>query len=103
MPISDVETELTESLSRLETSLLTPVVSGELASWAQTCRAAGDAVAERYAKYLKDVLHRQYGEISRTDEELLRQVQQMRASDDNLAVDLAAFQRRLNSFADSAV
>ena len=96
------EHELTEALTRLETALLTPVVSGELGSWAETCRAADDAVAEHFTRYLEEVLHRQYAEIARSDEELLQRVQQMKAEDQSLAADLAAYQKRLTAFAEAA-
>ena len=96
------ESALTESLARLETALLTPVVSGELASWAETCRTAANEVVERLPAFLHGVLHRQYAEIARSDEELLRRVQQMIAEDNDLAGALADYHRRLTSFAQAA-
>ena len=102
MDPAPAQSALTESLTRLETALLTPVASGELGSWAQACRTAIDAVARDFPTYLHDVLHRQYAEIARTDAELLRRVQQMVAEDESLVADLAAFHRRLVAFAEAA-
>ena len=102
MPPDPVETALTDSLTGLETALLTPVVSGELGSWAQTCQVAADAVADNFPAYLRDVLHRQYAEIARSDQELLRRVQQLISEDQRLAEDLAAYHRRLTAFSGAA-
>ena len=103
MQTSNVESALAESLARLETALLTPVASGELASWAETCRTAADEVARRFPEFLHGVLHREYAEIARTDDELLRRVQQMKDGDSDVASALADFHRRLSSFAQATV
>lgn len=99
MSLDPVETALTESLTRLETALLTPVASGELGSWAQNCQVAADAVADHFPAYLRDVLHRQFAEIARSDDESLRRVQQLIAEDHSVVDDLAAYHRRLTAFA----
>ncbi len=97
-----IDSELSDALVRLETALLTPVVSGELTSWAQSAQAALDAVARILPSFLRDVLHEQYAEIAKTDEELLRRVQQMIGEDQQLVTELASYRRRFSAFAEAA-
>ena len=102
MPPAAIGSALTESLTRLETALLTPVASGELGAWGESCRGAVEDLARQYPDFLHNVLHRQFAEIARTDQELLTRVQQMTQEDEAVAADLAAYHARLTAFAKAA-
>jgi hypothetical protein len=91
--------DLNETLANLETALLTPVVSGELESWARTAQQAATELEKRLPPYLRSVLHPQYAEIARSDSELLSRVEQLIAEDQNLLLEQSAFCDRMNSFA----
>jgi len=90
--------ELNESLTRLETALLAPVVSGELESWADTLQEATKGLSERLPTYLHSVLHPQYAEIAKSDSELLTRVQQMIAEDQNVILEQDKFEKRVHDF-----
>lgn len=94
--------DLNEALSRLETALLSPVVSGELESWARTVQEGSDEVAKRLPAYLKSVLHPQYAQIAKNDAELLTRVEQLIAEDQNVLLQQDAFQRQAAEFAQKA-
>lgn len=102
MNTAPVTTELCDALGRLETALLTPVVSGELESWAKTAQDATADLSRCLPEYVKSVLHPQYAEIAKSDTELLARVQQLIAEDQNLVLDQAAFTRRMNDSAQRA-
>jgi hypothetical protein len=91
--------ELNEVLGKLETALLSPVVSGELESWARSVQEAAAALSQRLPAFLKSVLHPQYAEIAKNDAELLTRVEQMIAEDQNVLLEQDAFQRRASDFA----
>lgn len=93
------EAELDNALSKLETALLSPVVAGELESWARTAQDAATLLAERLPTHLKFVLHPQYAEIAKSDAELLPKVEQLVAEDQKVALEQDAFRTRLNDFA----
>src|SRR5215471_13639803 len=88
--------ELNESLTKLETALLAPVVSGELESWARTVQEATSGLSQRLPSYLHSVLHPQYAEIAKSDSELLTRVQQLIAEDQNLILEHDKFEKRIN-------
>jgi hypothetical protein len=90
--------ELNESLTRLETAMLAPVVSGELESWARTLQEATNGLSQRLPSYLHSVLHPQYAEIAKSDSELLTRVQQLIAEDQNLILEQDKFEKRVNDF-----
>ena len=91
--------DLNDTLATLETALLTPVVSGELESWARAAQQAATELEKRLPPYLRSVLHPQYAEIARSDSELLPRVEQLIAEDQNLLLEQSAFCDRMNSFA----
>jgi hypothetical protein len=94
--------DLTDALTRLETALLSPVVSGELDSWAKAVEEATTALAERLPPYVSNVLHPQYAEIAKTDGELLSRVEQLIAEDQNVLLDLEALRTQVSEFATRA-
>ena len=91
----DSSAELNDTLAKLETALLTPVVSGELESWARTAEGATNSLGRCLPEYLKSVLHRQYAEIARTDPELLSRVQQLIEQDRLVMIELDALRLRV--------
>lgn len=80
----DIEPVVNEAMTKLETALLTPLVSGELDSWVQDVREAGVELGPALREFLETVLHAQYVQIAKTDEELLSRVEQMIEEDKNL-------------------
>jgi hypothetical protein len=90
--------ELNEALARLETALLSPVVSGELESWARAAQEATNGLSERLPVYLNSVLHPQYAEIAKSDPELMTRVEQLIAEDQNLLLEREAFRGRVDDF-----
>src|SRR4051794_8474822 len=90
--------ELTTTLTRLETALLTPAISGELESWARAVQDATTELEKRLPAYVQNVWHPQYAEIARSDQELLTRVEQLIADDQNLVAEQIAFSRRVAEF-----
>jgi hypothetical protein len=86
----------------VETALLTPVVSGELESWARSVQEATEGLSQRLPAYLKSVLHPQYAEIAKSDPELLTRVEQLVAEDQNVMLEQGAFRKRATEFAGRA-
>jgi hypothetical protein len=93
------EGELNDALSKLETALISPVVAGELESWARAAQDATTLLVERLPAFLKSVLHPQYAEIAKSDAELLPKVEQLVAEDQKVALEQDAFRTHLNDFA----
>ncbi len=93
------ETALSETLTRLERALLTPVIAGELSLWVQAVQDAAAALAEPLQQYLYKVQHPLYAEIAKSDQELLPRVQQLIATDKAL---LESYQQFLAKVADLA-
>ena len=90
--------ELTDSLTRLETALLSPVVSGELESWAKTVAETTQQLAHCLPEFLDNVLHPQYALIAKADAELLSRVEQLVAEDKNMLHDLETFRSQADQF-----
>jgi hypothetical protein len=94
--------DLIEALGKLETALLTPVVSGELESWAKSVEESAASLARLLPDYYRSVQHPQYAEIAKTDAELLTRVEQMIAEDQNVLLEQDAFWQRTKDFAKKA-
>ena len=95
----DLEPVLDESLTKLETALLTPVISGELQSWVEVVRQATHHLGEHLREYVETILHAQYVQIAKTDEELLSRVETMIEEDKNLLAEYDGFLQELDSLA----
>ena len=93
---------LNDALSKLETALLSPAVSGELESWARTVQESFAALASRLPEYLKSVLHPQYAQIAKDDAELLTRVEQLIAEDQKVLLEQEDFRKRVAEFAGRA-
>jgi hypothetical protein len=97
--ITPVEHALQETMRRFEAALLTPVVGGELKAWITGVREAAATFGLDWTRYLRSVLHMQYDEIAKADPELLHQVDQMVAADEQLLEDYAQFHESLQELA----
>src|SRR5262245_56524062 len=87
--INDDDKTLDEALTKWEKALLSPVVSGELESWAQDCARASQEAGDVLRAYSQQVLRAQFAEISSADQELLPRVQQMTQEDKALLEEYA--------------
>lgn len=90
---------LNEALTRLETSLLTPVVSGELASWVRTAQQAAIELGAQLNSYLGSTQRRQYRQIAASDPELLVRVQQLSSEDQELRAEYTNLVKSLDDLA----
>ena len=90
--------ELNDALTQAETALLTPVVSGELESWAATLQETTQLLSERLPTYLKSVVHSEYAEIAKSDPELYSRVEQLFAEDQKVLLEQDSFRTEVNDF-----
>src|SRR5215212_9416873 len=74
--------ELKTALSTFETSLLTPTVSGELATWLEEVQKIWDEASTQIHYHLKHLHPRQFDEMSKQDPELLPKIEQLQAEDE---------------------
>ena len=81
------EDELKTALSAFETSLATPVVSGELTEWLDTVKQSWAEVLAKSHYQTKHEHPRQFEQISKQDPELLPRVEQLQAEDDAIEHD----------------
>src|SRR5688572_11779292 len=82
---------LNESLVKLETALLTPVVSGELAMWLENVEQSAGDLGEPLRRFLQEVQPQEYRQIAASDQELLSRVQQLATEDNALLAALDHF------------
>ncbi|MCA9188267.1 MAG: hypothetical protein R3E01_32850 [Pirellulaceae bacterium] len=78
-------------LRDLETSLESPVVPGELASWAANVRQAAEDVGESLESSVQSAHQRLYQEITAEDDDMTVRVEQLEAEDCGLITDYAGF------------
>lgn len=88
---------LEETLAKVETALLSPVVSGELKEWLHNVREAAATFAVDWTRYLNTVLHMEYRQIVETDAELSSSVEKMIHTDQMLLDQLAKFHEDLHA------
>lgn len=74
--------QLKTALSTFETSLLTPTVSGELASWLEEVQKSWEEASTQIHFHVKHLHPRQYDEISKQDPELFPKIEQLQAEDE---------------------
>lgn len=82
---------LNESLAKLETALLTPVVSGELGTWLDNVELSAGDLGEPLRRFLQEVQPQEYRQIAASDQELLSRVQQLATEDNELLAALGRF------------
>jgi hypothetical protein len=81
---SDPETELRSTLTTFETSVTTPVVSGELSDWIEKARKTWVDCSRRVREHSRELHPRQYEQIAEADAALYRQVELLRAEDEEI-------------------
>lgn len=98
-PTLTQEESLKEAMGKLETALLSPVLSGELESWVQTVQQSARGLDQQLQPYINTVLHAQYKEIAKSDQELLSRVEQMVEEDQQLVAEYQLFLSDLDDLA----
>lgn len=93
---------LKDAIDNLEKSLLSPVLSGEVVMWVTQVQDAADDLEELLPKFLEEVLHSDYSEIAKADNELLFRVQQMIEGEKELLQQKEEFRRNLHLLAAKA-
>jgi hypothetical protein len=96
------ELALNEALAQLERALLTPVIPGELDSWVQTVRQAAEALVVPLDEFIHGILHRQYAEIAKADQEMLFRVEQLIATDQGILTTYELFRAKVANLAERA-
>jgi hypothetical protein len=81
------ETALRDALATFETSVTTPVISGELSDWIMKVKKSWGVVSSRIDEQVRDLHPQQFNEIAETDAALLRQVELLRAEDEAIELD----------------
>jgi hypothetical protein len=81
--------DLKTVLTTFETSLLTPTVSGELASWLKEVQKSWEEASVQIHFHVKHLHPRQYDEIAKQDPELLPRIDQLRAEDEAIELQRA--------------
>ena len=102
MNIVELERELRSSLESLETSLATPIVSGELSAWANQVGSAWADTRPRVRNQLVHAHQKQYEEITSQDPELFARVEKLKAEDAALEEQIESFNRLVDRLADLA-
>jgi uncharacterized protein (UPF0335 family) len=90
MSESNPEQALREALAAFETSITTPVISGELFDWIEKVERSWTEVSQQIDEQLKELHPKQFDEIAEADAALLRQVELMRAEDECIADEQAS-------------
>jgi hypothetical protein len=78
---SNPERELKSSLDAFEEALLTPVISGELPTWAGNVKSTWSEASARIQYHLNQLHPRQYEEIAAQDPELLPRIDLLKQED----------------------
>jgi hypothetical protein len=97
-----LEQQLAETLSKLETALLSPVIAGEFSQWVLAVQEAAATLTVDLTSFLHSVLHVQYKEIAKADLEMATQVEKLMAGDQHLLEQLRRFHEDLYSLAAAA-
>jgi len=95
--------DLKDALGRLETAILTPVVSGELKEWVRVVTLACNEARNQLNAYRQGVLDPQCAVINESDSDLWPRIQDLTTEDDAISRDLAEFRDNLASLAHRAV
>jgi len=99
---STADNDLRTALSALETSLATPLISGELADWLAVV-ADSWATAKQQVQHHSEVEHpSQFQQIGSEDPELLPRVEQLQAEDAAIQQDCQALDHSVSRIASHA-
>jgi hypothetical protein len=97
---TNTDSALRDALASFETSITTPVISGELPDWIDKVRKSW-SVASTQVKVQAQSLHpQQYDEIADADAALLRQVELMKAEDEAIDKDREKFDQTIARMAE---
>jgi len=96
------EAELRAALDRFETSLETPIVSGDLASWGENLKCAWAEVNSQVHFQSKHLHPREYEAIANQDPALLPRVERLVAEDDAIEECRERISRTVSRFAEHA-
>lgn len=96
------EQNLADTMAKLETALITPVIAGEFSTWVKTVQDAAATLTVDLTSYLHTILHVQYTEIARTDPEMSAQVEKLLAGDQQVLENMTRFHEDLHSLAAAA-
>jgi hypothetical protein len=81
MDPSNAEYELKAALTALETSLNTPIVSGELGDWLEAVRKSWAEASAQIRHHVNQLHPRQFEQIGKEDPELLPRVEPLQRED----------------------
>ena len=102
MTESNSENELREALASFETSVATPIVSGDLPDWTDKVQKAWSEASAQVHYHVKHLHPRQYDEISNEDPALFQQVELLKAEDDAIERDREKLNQSVTSVATHA-
>jgi hypothetical protein len=89
------EDELKTALEAFETSLATPVISGELADWVEAAQKTWAEASAQIDEHIEQRHPAQFEEIGRADPELLPRVEQLQDEDAAIKAELEALRTSL--------
>jgi hypothetical protein len=95
----DEETRLQNALAAFETSVTTPVVSGELAEWAERASKTWAEASAQIERHTRELHPRQYEDMTNADAGLFQQTELLRAEDEALAQQREKLDRTLTRVA----
>jgi hypothetical protein len=81
------ENALRDALASFETSVTTPVVSGELSDWIDKIRKAWSGLSALLQEHAQKLHPQQFKEIEEADPALLRQIELLQAEDESIECD----------------
>jgi hypothetical protein len=90
-----MENDLKSAMEKLETCLVTPIVSGEMETWTESVRESFDAVLEPLKEWLVSTGKKQLKSMAQQDSELLPRVDQLRQQGDELLVEAEEFRKMI--------
>lgn len=99
---SPAESQLAETLSALEQSLLSPMVSGEIRQWTRNVQERCSTLSVDVATYQRNVLHVQYAEIAKNAPEFAKQLTNLTEADGWILGDVSEFLKQLHFFGEVA-
>ncbi len=87
------DSELKTALAAFETALSTPILSGELAAWVAEVDKTWNEASAQIRGQLTRLHPRQYEEMAEEDQEILPQIERLKAEDEAIAEQCEHFDR----------
>jgi hypothetical protein len=94
--------DLKTALSKFENNLVSPIVSGELASWIEEVKTGWSDASAQIHYHIKHLHPRQFDEISKQDPELLPRIELLKAEDDAIEQQREQFSSVMNRVSEHA-